>query len=184
MNILDTFCTRNNIKTIVDNLMAKGTEVLNEYKEGEYANVTNDNIDFPLMPGDICNMKTIEIFSEQGMSEKTQNIFQEEIKLLSKITNLKRALYIFVSPHTVIPNHIDNDDESFRIVTSVFTPSTDIEQIGLIVDSDLLEMKHNKTIGLAAPEVWHNGWNKTDQYWTFLTLCIKDEMFDGIRKIY
>lgn len=184
MNVLENFYAENNVSKVVSLLTAKGPGVLDLYEPGEYANVTNENIDFPVPEGDICNMKTIEVFSILGITEKTKSIFQEELEVLKQIANLQRALYIFVSPHSVIPNHIDNDDESFRIVTSVLTPSTDIEQIGLIVDSDLLEMKHNKTIGLAAPEIWHNGWNRTDQYWTFLTLCIKDKMFDDIRKIY
>jgi hypothetical protein len=182
--MLDNFCKENNLDTIVDLLMAKGSDVLDIYDLTEYTNVTNENIDFPVVPGETCNMKIIEIFSNLGIAEKTQNIFAEEISLLNQIDNLQRALYIFISPHSVIPSHIDNDDESFRIVTGVMTPNVDKTKLGLVIDKDFIQLQSKQTIGIAAPKVWHHGWNYTDQYWSMLTLCIKDNKFDDIRKIY
>ena len=182
--MLDNFCKENNLDTIVDLLIAKGSAVLAMYDLTEYTNVTNENIDFPVVPGETCNMKIIEIFSNLGIAEKTQNIFAEEISLLNQIDNLQRALYIFISPHSVIPIHIDDDDDSFRTVTGVLTPSVDKTKLGFVIDQDFIQLQNKQTIGIAALDVWHHGWNNTDQYWSMLTLCIKDNKFNGIRKIY
>ena len=109
-----------------------------------------------------------------------QNVFSKAIVLLKKIKNLQRALYIFVSPNSIIPNHVDDEDECFRMVTGVLTP----DNIGLVLDDEPVQLKKSQTIGFSASEVWHHGWNNSNQYWSMLTLCIKDKKLDGIRKIY
>jgi hypothetical protein len=184
MKSLNTFHADNNLDKIVDLLIDKGSTVLDLYDTDEYTNVTNDNIDFPVESGKVCDMKVIEIFSSLGMTKKTENIFLKEIELLSQINNLDRALYVFVSPHSYIPNHIDDDDKSFRIVTGVLTPSVNKDELGLVVDNNFVQLQNKQTIGLSGPEAWHHGWNNTDHYWSVLTLCMKDPQFNGIRNIW
>lgn len=180
MNILKNFSEEYELGKIVDLLIDKGPTVLDSYTSEEYTNVTNENCDLPIPKDKACNMKTIEIFNNLGMTKKTQNVFSKEIVLLKKIKNLQRALYIFVSPNSIIPNHVDDEDECFRMVTGVLTP----DNIGLVLDDEPVQLKKSQTIGFSAPEVWHYGWNNSNQYWSMLTLCIKDKKFDGIRKIY
>jgi hypothetical protein len=183
--MISQYATENNLEKIVELLLSKGSNILNMYEPDEITNVTNENIDFPVIEGEVCDMKIIEIFSNTHISDKTQDIFLKEIALLSQIKNLERALYIFISPRSIIPAHCDDDDLSFRIITGVLTPSSDVNQIGLVIDNDAaLNLKVNQTIGIAAPVIWHHGWNRTDKFWSVLTLCVKDNMFDGIRKIY
>lgn len=182
--ILD-YANENNLEKIVELLSAKGSDILDAYESDEITNVTNENIDVPVPDGEVCDMRIIEIFSNMGISNKTQNIFLKEIELLSQIKNLERALYIFISPNSIIPAHCDDDDLSFRVITGVLTPSLDVTQVGLVIDNDdTLNLKANQTIGIAAPVIWHHGWNRTDKFWSVLTLCVKDNRFDGIRKIY
>lgn len=179
------YAIENNLEKIVELLSAKGSNVLDMYESNEITNVTNENIDFPVPEGEVCDMKIIEIFSNTGISDKTQNIFLKEIELLGQIKNLERALYVFISPYSIIPAHCDDDDLSFRVITGVLTPSSDVTQVGLVIDNDdALNLKVNQTIGISAPVIWHHGWNRTDNFWSVLTLCVKDNIFDGIRKIY
>jgi hypothetical protein len=183
--MISQYAAENNLEKIVELLLAKGSTILGMYETDEITNVTNKNIDFPVLDGEICDMKVIEIFSDTGISDKTRNIFSKEIEILDQIANLERALYVFISPHSIIPAHCDDDDLSFRIITGVLTPSSDVAQIGLVIDNDpALNLKVNQTIGIAAPVIWHHGWNRTDKFWSVLTLCVKDKTFDGIRKIY
>jgi hypothetical protein len=183
MKSLDTFYIDNNLDKIVDLLIDKGPKVLDLYDPEEYTNITNDNIDFPVEVDKVCNMKVIEIFSSLGMTTKTNSIFLKEIELLSQINNLDRALYVFVSPHSCIPNNVDDDDESFRNVAGVLTPSVNKDELGLVVDNNFVQLRSNQIIGLSGPEAWHHGWNNTDYYWSVLTLCMKDPQFSGIRTI-
>jgi hypothetical protein len=178
------YAVENNLEKIAELLADKGSEILDRYMADEITNVTNENIDFPVPVNEICDMKIIEIFSTKSISKKTQNIFSEEIKLLSKIKNLERALYIFMSPQSVIPRHCDDDDNSFRVITGILNPSNDINHVGLVIEDDLMNLKFKETIGIAAPVVWHHGWNRTDKFWSVLTLCVKDNQFNDIRKIY
>jgi len=182
--MIKKYAVENNLEKIAELLADKGSEVLDSYMADEITNVTNENIDFPVAVEEICDMKIIEIFSKKTISKKTQNIFAEEIKLLSKIKNLERALYIFMSPQSVIPRHCDDDDESFRIITGVLNPSNDIDQVGLVIEDDSMNLKFKETIGIAAPIVWHHGWNRTNKFWSVLTICVKDNQFNDIRKIY
>ena len=89
-----------------------------------------------------------------------------------------------MSPQSVIPRHCDDDDESFRIITGVLNPSNDIDQVGLVIEDDSMNLKFKETIGIAAPVVWHHGWNRTNKFWSVLTICVKDNQFNDIRKIY
>lgn len=183
--MISEYAVENNLEKIVELLLAKGSDILDLYDPEEITNVTNENIDFPVPEGEVCDMRIIEIFSDMGISDKTQTMFLKEIELLSQIKNLERALYVFVSPHSVIPAHCDDDDLSFRIITGVLTPSPDVDQVGLVIDNDTaLNLEVNQTIGIAAPVIWHHGWNRTDKFWSVLTLCVKDKKFDGVRKIY
>lgn len=182
--MIKEYAVENNLVKIAELLADKGSEVLDRYMADEITNVTNENIDFPVPVEETCDMKIIEIFSKKTISKKTQNIFAEEIKLLSKIKNLERALYIFMSPQSVIPRHCDDDDESFRIITGVLNPSNDIDQVGLVIEDDSMNLKFKETIGIAAPVVWHHGWNRTNKFWSVLTICVKDNQFNDIRKIY
>lgn len=183
--MISEYAAENNLEKIVELLLAKGSNILDMYEPNEITNVTNENIDFPVPEAEVCDMKVIEIFSDTHISDKTRNIFLKEIELLGQIKNLERALYVFISPHSVIPAHCDDDDLSFRVITGVLTPSSDVTQVGLVIDNDAaLNLKVNQTIGIAAPVIWHHGWNRTDKFWSVLTLCVKDNMFDGIRKIY
>lgn len=182
-DLLEDYRKKYNIDTVIGLLLAKGTEVISLFPAVTNF-ISNENIDVNVDEGQICDMRTLIIYDDiYPVSKDLQDKFVEELKILKTIPNLKRAIYIFVSPNSVIPKHADDDDPYFRIIFGVNTPSEKINEIGLVVEDYALQINHGDVIGVKS-DVVHWGWNNTNEYWSVLTLCVKDKNLDELRKIY
>ena len=182
-NVLEKFRDVYKIDKVLESLSMKGTDVIDRFSL-EMTNILNSNIDVPVPKGKICDMRVLQIYdSNFQISNSLKDFFKDEIEILKLIPNLNRALYIFVSPNSVIPEHCDNDDQCFRIIYGVSVPSNNIEDISLLIEDSPINVGYKQVVGLSA-DVNHSGWNKTNEYWSVLTLCVKDKKLDELRKIY
>ena len=182
-NNLEEYRSKYNIDKILTLLKNKGTKVIDRWS-AEMVNVTNSNIDVPVPPGEVCDMRILQIYdSTHDISPGIAEFFKDEITILKSIPNLDRALYVFVSPNTVIPKHCDDDDLCFRIVYGINTPSNNTDTVGLVIEDHAVNIGFGEVVGLKA-DVDHWGWNNTNEYWSVLTLCVEDKVLDELRKIY
>jgi aspartyl/asparaginyl beta-hydroxylase (cupin superfamily) len=181
--ILEDYRIKYNIDTIIDLLSKKGSNVV-DFFPSDINYVNNSNIDIPVEINKICDMRTLTIYnSDCPVSDNLKSFFKQEVDLLELIPNLKRAIYIFVSPNSVVPKHADDDDPYFRIVFGVSTPSKNFKDVGLVIENDEIHLGIKDVIGVRS-DVMHWGWNNTDEYWSVLTLCIEDKKLDELRKVY
>lgn len=179
LEILENFRREYELDHVADLLQKKGTSVIDLFSK-EITNITNENIDVPVDPGKLCDMRIIQIYDADHQEPNSiKEFFREERQYLTKIPNLKRAMYIFVSPQSVIPKHCDDDDHCFRIIQGIHVPS----DVGLVIEEHELNFGFKEMVGVSSDAV-HWGWNLTDEYWTVLTLCVEDDHLDEIRKIY
>lgn len=181
--ILEDYRVKYNINTVIDLLSKKGSDVLKLFPlDTNFIN--NSNIDVPVEENKICDMRTLIIYDDYyPISQDMKNFFNTEIELLKLIPNLKRAIYVFVSPNSVVPKHADDDDPYFRIVYEISTPSRNFLDVGLVIENDKILLNDNYTIGIKS-DVVHWGWNNTDQYWSVLVLCVEDKKLNELRKVY
>jgi aspartyl/asparaginyl beta-hydroxylase (cupin superfamily) len=181
--ILEDYRTKYNINAVIDLLSIKGADVIDFFPlDTNY--ISNSNIDVFVDPKKLCDMRTLIIYdSAHVVSDNLKNFFKQELDLLEVIPNLKRAIYVFVSPNSVVPKHADNDDPYFRIVYGVLIPSKDFENVGLIIEDDKIHLGIKDSIGIKS-DVVHWGWNNTNEYWSVLTLCVEDEQLNELRKVY
>lgn len=182
-DILEKYRTTYNIDKILDSLSMKGTGVIDTFSS-EMTNITNSNIDSHVPLGKICDMRILQIYDKNfQISNSLETYFKLEREFLKTIPNLDRALYIFMSPNSIIPEHQDDDDSCFRIIYGVNVPSTNSKDIGLVIEGDTLNFGFKEVIGVSS-DVMHSGWNTTDKYWSVLTLCVEDNNLNDLRKIY
>ena len=181
--ILEDYRTKYNINAVIDLLCQKGPTVIESFPaETNYIN--NSNIDVPVKANKICDMRTLTIYDgDHPISDNLTSFFKEELDILKLIPNLKRAIYVFVSPSSVVPEHADDDDPYFRIVFGVLTPSENFKDVGLLIENDEVYLGTKAVIGVKS-DVVHWGWNNTNEFWSVLTLCIEDEKLDELRKVY
>ena len=163
--------------------MKKGPNVIRLFKADEITNITAENIGYPVEPGKVCDIKVIEMFNSKGISPKVAELFSEEIEIIKRIPNVSRALYIFMEPHTVIPEHNDDDDPSFRIVIGVYPNCEYTGKISLGVEQDDCIFGHKKLVGFSSM-IMHHGENNTDDLWSVLTLCLDHPELTSRHKVY
>jgi aspartyl/asparaginyl beta-hydroxylase (cupin superfamily) len=171
--ILEDYRIEYNINTVIDLLSMKGPEVI-DFFSSDTNYINNSNIDVLVEPNKLCDMRTLIIYdSTHLVSDDLKNFFKQELDILKLIPNLQRAIYTFVSPHSVVPKHTDDDDPYFRMVYGVLVPSDDINDIGLVVETHKMHLGIKDIIGIKSGVV-HWGWNNTNKYWSMLVLCIED----------
>jgi hypothetical protein len=180
--------TKHQIDKVVDMLYKKGVEVLDWFEKEEKNYVNNETIDVPVEPGKIVNFETLELYNvhDNGTKNpKVAELFKDEIEILKHVPGIDRAMYLFIGPNSVIPSHADDDDPSFRVITTVMMPGQDINDCGLDFEGEKVFLDHKVTMGSSAYEVVHHGWNNTDKWWSILVLGVNDDQFkERIRTIY
>jgi aspartyl/asparaginyl beta-hydroxylase (cupin superfamily) len=181
--LLEDYRTKYNIDTVIDLLSKKGSDHINFFPlDTNYIN--NANIDVPVEENKLCDMRTLIIYDgSHSISDDLKNFFKQEIEILELIPNLKRAICVFVSPHSIVPKHADDDDLYFRMVYGVLTPSENFKDVGLVIENDEIYLGNKNVIGVKS-DVVHWGWNNTDSFWSVLVLCVEDKQLDELRKIY
>ena len=181
--ILEDYRTKYNINTVIDLLSMKGSQVI-DLNHSNAHHINNSNIDVHVEENKICDMRTLTLFDGKYLiPDSLSNFFKQEIEILKSIPNLKRAIYVFVAPNSVVPKHADDDDEYFRIVYGVLTPSKNFQDVGLVIENDEIYLGNKDVIGVRS-DVVHWGWNNTDSFWAVLTLCVEDKKLDELRKVY
>lgn len=151
---------KNNVDIVVDLLYKKDLSMIDKIKD---LTIINDNG---------INLKSFEIYNKiYDLSHK--NLFKDEGIILSKITNINRAIYLILEPQSIIPNHFDEDDPSYRIVTGViFSHNFSVEAQGTTVF-----LKNKFTIGLDASNILHGAKNLTDYRCSMLIICLDKNPF-------
>jgi hypothetical protein len=148
------------IDNVVDCLIEKGLNIFNVVDVYNLTVIEEGNF----------RLKAIEIYNEFS---ETDNNFIHESNLLSKIQGIKRAIYVLVDADSQIPDHMDDDDQSYRILTGVITSiHTKINMLNSTVD-----LTCKKTIGFDATSITHNATNFTNFPCTMLIVCLSDNPF-------
>ena len=154
------------IDNVVDCLIEKGLNIFNIVDSYNLTVIDEGNF----------RLKAIEIYNEFS---ETDNNFINESDLLSKIQGIKRAIYVLVDADSQIPDHMDDDDQSYRILTGVITSShTKINMLNSTV-----ELTCKKTLGFDATSITHNATNFTNFPCTMLIVCLSDNPFKNSKLI-
>lgn len=122
----------------------------------------------------------LHIYNEAGSSETVPEFvykkFAKTRALLKESLGIDRALFNFVGPNSVIPDHVDSDElppyaetSIYNIVIGVFVPSEDPEKIALKIDGVLVGNKNDEAIVFDG-QVPHEGYNRTNE-WRVTMFC-------------
>lgn len=148
------------IDSVVDLLSDKGLSVLDIVKD--YAAINDGNF----------KMKAFEVYNRDNYLEH-RYMFQHESNILANIDYINRAIYIFLEPHSQIPEHYDDDDTSYRIVTGVISSKAVLVETSTCT----IHLDNKTTIGLDAAKVLHNAKNLTNKYCSMLIVCLDQNPF-------
>jgi hypothetical protein len=151
---------KSHIDSVVDLLSIKGLSVLDHIKDLTVINDGNFKI------------KAFEVYNRDN-ALSYQHIFESEINLLANIDSINRAIYIFLEPQSQIPDHYDDDDSSYRIVTGVISS----KEVLVETANCTVNLDNKTTIGLDAAKVLHNAKNLTNKYCSMLIVCLDQNPF-------
>lgn len=151
---------KDNIDLVVDMLYEKPLTIVEKIK------------DLTVINEDGINLKSFEIFNKTN-NLLHANLFKGESEILSKIPEINRALYTILEPQSLIPDHVDEEDFSYRIVTGVISSN------GVTVEAQETTafLKNKFSIGLDASNVLHNARNFTDRRCSMLIICLDKNPF-------
>lgn len=156
---------KSKINQVVDILISKGTDIFYSVEE-ELITIINEG-DFRL--------RGIEIFNkDRNLVSNLDVLFEDEIKILSGIDGINRAIYILLDPRSQIPPHLDDDDQSYRIVTGVNI--RDGSEITVL--NNTVSMTTKKSLGFEASKITHSSINYGDFFCTMLIVCLSKNPFD------
>ena len=120
-------------------------------------------------------LKSIDIFYKDKNSHKDyQGKFLQEVEILSTIENIDRAMYLFLDSKCEIPIHVDDDDDSYRIVTGVIIS----DKIEITVLNTTVDLNEKQSIGFEASEITHSAINYGVEPSTILVVCLSKNCFD------
>jgi hypothetical protein len=162
----ETYKNENNAEGVYALLKNKGTEFLDIIPDELLVKVQYPELN--------CNFSTIEIYNrEEGQSDFCNTHFSEEIKILEKMPNLVRSLYLFVPPNSCIPPHKDDDDQrTFRIITGVCAKESELDKITFTNEGYQVKLGYNVSIGSDASVDEHDGVNDSNEWWTMCVLLL------------
>ena len=119
----------------------------------------------------------------ETVEERVKENFKELITRISKMEDIVKAAIILVSPKSIVPLHVDSTDKPlysevpyYNVFTGLVVPSTDVNDVGVKVDKELISHHPGKPIIFNA-QYPHEAWNHTESDWISLLLYIKKESF-------
>jgi hypothetical protein len=155
-----TYNDKEKINKVVDSLVKKGLEIFNSVN------------DITIIEEGDFRLKGIEIYNSASTPHA---VFVDECPILSTISGINRAIYILIDANSQIPNHLDDDDHSYRIVTGVITSkNTKVNVLDLSID-----LTFKRTIGFDATNTTHNATNFTSEPCTMLIVCLNNNPFNS-----
>lgn len=160
MSTLDVahFKKDHNIDAVIDLLAERGYDYIKNLKNITY--VSDDG----------ANIQSVDIFSRNVPINED---FIPESKILSKISNLTRAIYVVIGPNSIVPEHVDDDSKDhIRITSGVLTDSNSINDICFFIEDMEIGLFKNISVGFEAGYKIHKGYNRTNKPWIVLVLMI------------
>ena len=160
MSTLDvkTFKEKYDISEVIRLLSERGYYYINDIDSSTITHIQNENVD----------IRTVDIYSDKFYNP----LFKEEAKILSNITDLGRAIYTYVAPNSVVPQHCDEDSPEYIRLTSGVLPKKNNNIVFTVKDKDI-NLIYDTTIGFEASIEDHKGYNDTKKPWIVLILLIK-----------
>jgi hypothetical protein len=126
-----------------------------------------------------CDTRGLEIWSpETPAVSPWQRLFLDLWPGLEQIPGAVNSYILYVSPHSQIPLHRD-DDQELRLLTAV----NQVDGAHLVMDNQEIRFDEDTWIGFQPNEVTHGGANPTDRYWVFFVVCLRSHPWQGQRLI-
>lgn len=148
------------IDDIVDNLSKKKIGIFDTIPENKITVFNQDNF----------KLKAIEIYNRNNVDSFIKEIFYKEYKLLEHINDINRAIYICLDIKSSIPTHIDDDDNSYRILTAVIVDKSTFQ-----IKDSTFSMSDKKSIGFFANKQSHSLMNLGNSKSSFLIICLDND---------
>lgn len=122
-----------------------------------------------------CSTRGLEIWSpRESYVSQWQRLFLDLWPIFESIPGAVNSYCLYVSPHSQIPPHKD-DDRDLRILTAV----NSLPYAHLIMEDQEIRFGPDQWIAFQPDQVLHGGNNPTDQYWVFLVVCVERSPWTG-----
>lgn len=109
-------------------------------------------------------------------------LFPETTEFINTIPEILRATIIGFGPHSQLYTHVDTvellpyDYVNWKSVfIGMFVPSYSPNEVAVKIENDIFD--HAEIIVFDA-QIPHSAWNKTNQWWVSIRLCVLKSAFD------
>lgn len=123
------------------------------------------------------NVFYLPTYSSSGkLPDVIRSKFEKSNSILSTVAGLDHTFIAFIGPHSVVPMHVDDPNrepndpsQNLNVLLGIRVPSTDISQIGLRVNNEVIGHKSQHAVVFDA-QIPHEAWNNTDDWWIAIVL--------------